>query len=78
MPPRSRVQPVVARCRVAALRLAALVLLAAAAGPEALAQQPAPRSKPATAGDRSTRRLFQRFVEDAAISSGGSGGGQYQ
>ena len=81
MPLRSRVQPAVAGCRAAALRVAALVLLAAAAAaasPEALAQQPAPRPKPATAGDRSTRRLFQRFVEDAAISSGGWVEGQYQ
>jgi hypothetical protein len=45
-----------------------LVALSPVAAVRALAQAPAPRKGVA---ERSDRRLFQRFAEDAAISSGG-------
>jgi len=52
-----------------------LAVLSPAAAGRALAQNPPPGSAGASPkkglADRSERRLFQRFVEDAAVSSGG-------
>jgi hypothetical protein len=64
--------------RRACRRAAIAVLILAAPGALAMAQPVAGAARPAPASDRSSRRLFQRFVEDAVVSSGGWIEGQYR